>query len=274
MKLIPTQCKSVIRSVKHTGTPYDFDTNIYRGCMHGCVYCYAMYSHSYLDDSNFFDHIYYKENFCEILEKEISSPKWKKETINFGSVSDSYQPAEKELKIMRDVLKLMIKYQQPINISTKSTLILRDIDLIEELSKIADVQIECSVTCVDERIRKILEPYSSPSVERMKVLQLLKEKTHAHVHVLMMPIVPYMNDSYENIEAIYKLASQIGVETICPGTMYLRGKTRTYFLNYIKEYNYELYKKLYKLYSDKQMKQEYKTQLYKNINQLRKQYHL
>ncbi len=145
MQLIPTTCKSVIRSVKHKMTPYDYDANIYRGCSHGCVYCYAMYSHTYLEDQDFFNHIYYKENFCEILEKELSSPKWKKEIINFGSVSDSYQPAEKKLEIMRDVLKLMIKYKNPINISTKSKLILRDIDLIEELSLVAEVQIECSI---------------------------------------------------------------------------------------------------------------------------------
>lgn len=229
MKLIPIQCKSVIRNVKDKMTPYDYDANIYRGCSHGCIYCYAIYSHKYLDDGQFFENIYYKENFCEILEKEISSPKWKKETINFGSVSDSYQAAEKKLEIMRDVLKLMIKYKNPINISTKSKLILRDIDLIEELSKVTDVQIECSITCADEKVRKILEPYSSPSVERMKVLQILKEKTHAHVHILMMPIVPYMNDSYNNLKAIYELGSKIGVESIVVGTMYLRGKKNHIF---------------------------------------------
>ena len=120
---------------------YQHDVNIYRGCEHGCLYCYALYSHDYLEDEKFYDHIYYKENIVEILEKEISKKSWQKKIINFGSVSDSYQPCEKKLELMRDVLKLMIKYQNPVNISTKSTLILRDLDLINELSKVAMVNI-------------------------------------------------------------------------------------------------------------------------------------
>jgi DNA repair photolyase len=274
MKYIPIQCKSVIRNVKDKMTPYNYDANIYRGCAHGCIYCYALYSHDYLNDKKFYDHIYYKENFCEVLEKEISSPRWKKEMINFGSISDSYQPAEKELKIMRDVLKLMIKYKNPISIATKSKLILRDLDLIEELSLIAEVQISCTITCADERIQKILEPHASSSLERMKTLQIIKQKTHASTHILLMPVVPYMNDSYANLEAIYKLASQIGVEDIYCGALYLRGKTKPYFLNHIKAYDEDIYKKISSIYYHKDLKKAYKQQLYQKVDQLKKQYNL
>lgn len=273
MEYIPIQCKSAIRKV-HGGMPYQHDVNIYRGCEHGCLYCYALYSHDYLEDKKFYDHIYYKENIVEILEKEISKKSWQKKIINFGSVSDSYQPCEKKLELMRDVLKLMIKYQNPVNISTKSTLILRDLDLINELSKVAMVNITCTITCADEAIQKIIEPNAASSVERMKVLQLIKQKTDASVGILMMPIIPYMTDSVENFEAIYKLAQNIGLDYIVPGTLYLRGKTRPYFLNSIRQYDENMYCKLTKLYSQKDALKEYKKGIYQRLNQVRKVYHL
>ncbi len=106
----------------------------------------------------------------------------------------------------------------------------------------------------------------------MKTLQIIKQKTHAHVSVLMMPIVPYMNDSYDNLKAIYDISSRIGVEAIIPGTMYLRGKTKTYFLNYMKNYDDDLYQQLSLFYSNKEVKYAYKKELYQKINLLRKEY--
>lgn len=273
MEYIPIQCKSAIRKVRG-GMPYQHDVNIYRGCEHGCLYCYALYSHDYLDDEKFYDHIYYKENIVEVLEKEISKPSWQKNIINFGSVSDSYQPCEKELELMRDVLKLMIRYQNPVNISTKSTLILRDIDLLAELSKVADVNLTCTVTCADESIQRIIEPRAATSLERMKVLQILKQKTNASVGILMMPIIPYITDSYENIEAIYKLAQQIDLDYIVPGTLYLRGKTKPYFLNSIRQYDENLYWKLKHLYPKGSCLKDYKKEIYQSLNQIRKKYDL
>lgn len=273
MEYIPIQCKSAIRKVRG-GMPYQHDVNIYRGCEHGCLYCYALYSHDYLDDEKFYDHIYYKENIVEVLEKEISKPSWQKNIINFGSVSDSYQSCEKDLLLMREVLKLMIRYQNPVNISTKSTLILRDLDLLSELSKVADVNITCTITCADETIQRIIEPHAATSLERMKVLQILKQKTNASVGILMMPIIPYITDSYENMEAIYKLAQQIDLDYVVPGTLYLRGKTKPYFLNSIRQYDENLYWKLKQLYSKGSCSKEYKKVIYQNLNLVRKKYNL
>lgn len=273
MEYIAIQCKSAIRKVRG-GMPYRHDVNIYRGCEHGCLYCYALYSHDYLDDEKFYDHIYYKENIVDVLEKEISKKSWNKDIINFGSVSDSYQPCEKELCLMREVLKLMIRYQNPINISTKSTLILRDLDLLAELSKVAAVNITCSVTCADETIQKIIEPHASTSLERMKVLQIIKQKTNASVGILMMPIIPYITDSYENMEAIYQLAKQIGLDYVVPGTLYLRGKTKPYFLNSIRQYDENLYWKLKQLYPKGSCLKEYKIDIYKRLKTIRKEYQL
>ncbi|WP_330656079.1 SPL family radical SAM protein [Alkaliphilus flagellatus] len=105
--------------------PYSWDLNIYRGCEHGCKYCYAMYSHQYLGSKDYFGNIFIKTNIVQKLEEQLSSSSWKREIINIGGVTDSYQPIEEEYKIMPKILKLLIKYKTPAIISTKSDLILR-----------------------------------------------------------------------------------------------------------------------------------------------------
>lgn len=95
--------------------PCAWDLNIYRGCEHGCRYCYALYSHDYLNDSDrrFFDRVYYKSNIAQVLEKELSAKSWKHEAVNIGGVTDSYQPLEEQLQIMPEILKVLIKHKTP-----------------------------------------------------------------------------------------------------------------------------------------------------------------
>ena len=101
-------CKSALNKI-NSFLPYHYDLNIYRGCEHHCVYCFAKYSHRYLEDDNFFDHIYIKENIVEELAKKLSSKSWKRDVINLGGVTDSYQPIEKEKQLMPKILKLLTK---------------------------------------------------------------------------------------------------------------------------------------------------------------------
>lgn len=270
MEYIELESKSALNKLKRS-IPYSWDLNIYRGCEHGCKYCYAIYSHDYLSDGNFFDKVYYKKNIIEQLERELSSPDWKMEIVNIGGVTDSYQPIEKELKLMREVLKLMIKYKTPVIISTKSDLILRDIDLINELSNITYVNVACTITTMDESIRKKLEPNGSTSIKRFEVLKEFK-KTNASIGVHIMPIIPYLTDSTENLYEIYRLSSEINVDYVLPGTLYLRGKTKPFFLNFLKEEYTEVYEKLILLYKTGGAPAFYKDELYKNVNEIKSKY--
>lgn len=272
MKIKEIECTTALHKIKRK-LPFSYELNIYRGCHHGCIYCYAIYSHDYLNDGNFFDTIYYKKNILENLEKELSSPKWKHEVISIGGVTDSYQPIEAKLKLMPEILKLMIKYKTPIIISTKSSLILRDIDLINELSKITYVNIAFTVTTMDEKVRKVIEPFASPSITRLKVLKKFKE-TNASVAVHIMPIIPYLTDNYENINEIYKIASEINVDYVLPGTLYLRGKTKPYFLNSIRNYDRKVWMNLLELYQNGRLAKEYKDELYKMINEIKEKYQI
>lgn len=272
MKYIGLDNKSALNRLRRK-IPYGWDLNIYRGCEHGCKYCYAMYSHDYLNDGNFFDAVYYKKNILETLEKELSSPNWKREVVNIGGVTDSYQPIEKELKIMPEVLKLMIKHRTPVIISTKSDLVLRDIDLIDELSKITYVNIAFTVTTMDENIREKLEPNASTSIKRFEALRQLR-RTNASLGIHLMPIIPYLTDSYENLESIYKLAAEVKVDYVLPGTLYLRGKTKPYFLDFINKYDISIYNKIKQLYLKGGAGIEYKDALYKKVNEIKTRYNI
>lgn len=272
MQYIELNAKSAMHKLKRK-IPYGWDLNIYRGCEHGCKYCFAMYSHDYLEDGNYFDTVYYKKEILTYLEKELSSPSWKREVVNIGGVTDSYQPIEKDLEIMRGVLKLMIQYKTPIIISTKSDLILRDLDLLGELSKITYVNVAFTITTVDEDLRKHLEPTGSPSLDRFKALKECK-KNNVNTGIHIMPVIPYLTDNRKNLETIYAYASRIGVDYVLPGTLYLKGKTKPYFMNFIKEYNPDIYEKINILYKKGGAGKEYKDGLYAYINMLKGKYHV
>ncbi|UNC92260.1 SPL family radical SAM protein [Candidatus Contubernalis alkaliaceticus] len=251
--------------------PYGWDLNIYRGCEHGCTYCFARYTQKYLNSEDFFGEVFVKTNIVEVLERTLSSHKWKGEVINIGGITDSYQPCEEKYRLMPEILKLMIKYKTPVIISSKSDLILRDYHLIDQLSRITYVNIAQSIITLDENLRKAVEPGSSPVENRFNVLKEFK-KTRASIGLHMMPILPYLTDSRENLEFIIKKAGDIGVDYMLPGTLYLRGTTKPAFMSFLESNFSEVYPRYKKLYSRGSAGKEYKNSLYKNVNEFRKIY--
>ncbi len=253
--------------------PYGWDLNIYRGCQHGCCYCYATYSHGYLNSGEFSREIFIKTNIAEELERELNSPSWKGEVINIGGVTDSYQPAEEKLRLMPQILKLLIKYKNPAIISTKSSLVLRDYDLIDQLSRITYINIATTITTIDESIRRKIEPGASSTAMRFAVLREFR-KTNASIGLHLMPIIPYITDSEQNFDSMFSRAKECGVDYLLPGTLYLRGNIRTTFFEFLgSEYpeKYDLYSALYKTGG---ANKEYKNELYLKVNRLRKKYGL
>ncbi|WBW99006.1 SPL family radical SAM protein [Oceanirhabdus sp. W0125-5] len=272
MKYKEITCEKALNKLKRR-VPYSWDLNIYRGCEHGCKYCYAMYSHRYMDSNDYFHDIYVKTNIIEQLERQLSSTRWKKEIINIGGVTDSYQPAEEQYKFMPEILKLLIKYKTPAIISTKSDLILRDYDLIDKLSRITYVNVAATITTMDEKLRKLIEPKGAVSNNRFEMLKAFR-KTNASVGLHLMPIIPYLTDSYENIDSLFSRARECDVHYVLPGVLYLRGETRKVFFNFIKTQFPNLYNDLLALYKTGGANKEYKDQLYKMVNELRDKYSL
>lgn len=266
------QAKSALHRLKRK-IPYSWDLNIYRGCEHGCRYCYALYSHTYLDSADYFSEIFVKTNIVDLLEQELRSEKWKGDVVNIGGVTDSYQPAEAHYRLMPEILKLLIKYKTPAIISTKSSLVLRDYDLIDRLSKITYINIAATVTVMDNSIRAALEPGSADSAERFQVLKAFR-KTNASIGLHVMPIVPFITDTEENFEHMFALARDCGVDYVLPGTLYLKGDTRRHFFHFLQTHypqHVESYRALYKTGG---AAKAYKTGLYDMVNRLRDKYRL
>lgn len=267
-------CQKAFRKLKRHIGPYMYDMNIYRGCAHQCSYCYAIYSQRYLEQDDFYHDIYYKGNIVEQLEKQLASPRWTKEIICLGTVCDSYQPVEKELGIMRDVLKLFIKYRNPIIISTKSDLLLRDIDLIKELSSLTFVNIAATITTMDETLASIVEPGAVSPARRATMLKRMKEETQASCGIHISPIMPYLNDDEASFTALLKTANLVGVDYVMSGMLNLIGDTRKSYFQMLHQHFPDLVKPYMQLYPNGRIQPAYKQSVYSRYIPLVKQYHI
>jgi len=274
-------CKSACIKTKRK-MPYKWDLNIYRGCGHRCKYCYALYSHKYLENNynkpetsdKFFDNIYVKTNIAEELDKQLAKPSWKKDIIAIGTVTDSYQSIEKEYELMPEILKVLIKHKNPAIISTKSKLILRDLDLINELSQLTYINIAGTVTSMDDEINLSLEPNAPISNDRIAMLKKLRKETNASTGLHFMPIVPYLTDSYENIDAIFKNMELANVHYTILGPLNLYGQTRRFFFDFLKEDFPYVYKDMISLYKTGRLDKPYKRELFKKINKIKSKYNI
>lgn len=271
LKYREINCKSALNKIDNE-YGFCYDLNIYRGCLHKCYYCFAVYSHKYINSKDFFGEIFVKKNIAEVLEKELSSRNWNRDIINLGSVTDNYQEAEKDYKLMRDVLKLLIRYKTPMCISTKSDLILRDFDLIDELSSIVPVRIASTITTLDEKLSSLIEPNVISPEKRFNMLREFK-KTKAIVAVHAMPVMPFITE--DSIEDIFKKVKEYGIDYCATDALKLRGECRKIYLNFVRQVFPEHYKKYLYIYgSDGILKDEYREKLYKKIKTLEEKYNI
>ena len=211
------------------GTLYNM--NLYRGCNHGCIYCDSR-SECYKIEE--FDKVKGKENEIEILNKELAS-KRQKGAIGIGAMSDTYNPLEKTYEITRKALELINQYGFGVGMATKSDLILRDIDLLKKINENNDVIIQITITCADDELAKKIEPYASSSSERFGIIKELTDNG-IFTGILLMPILPFINDTEDNIINIVKKARDSGAKFIYASMgMTLREGQRDYYYKRIDE---------------------------------------
>lgn len=204
------------------GVKYIF--NIYRGCEHQCIYCDSRSECYRIED---FNDLIVKVNSIELLNKQLAS-KRKKGLIGTGSMGDPYTMSEKKYKLTRKALKLISDFNSPIHITTKSNLILRDIDILEEINKIY-ASVSMTITTTDEELARKVEPYAPLPMDRLKALGILSE-IGICTSITMMPILPFIEDNEENIIDIVNKASFYGVKHIVPWLgMSLRDRQRAYY---------------------------------------------
>ncbi len=271
----PTR-EMVVKSALHyhvNEMPCNWDLNIYRGCGHGCRYCFAQYSHDYLGAGNFFMEIYAKTNVAGVLDRELSRRKWKHARINLSGVTDAYQPAEADRKIMPGVWEVLIRHRNPVVITTKSGLILRDLDLIGKLAGLTSVYVSSSITILDDELQKILEPGASSAITRFGVLDQCR-KAGCITNVMLTPVLPLINDSPANFEGIYALASKVKVSGLSAWPLNLRGNTKQKFFNFLEAAFPEFLPAYRRLYWKSEVDHDYWNKITKMKDSLRKKYNI
>ena len=187
--------------------------NPYQGCEHGCIYCFARPTHAYLGLSpgaDFESKIFAKPNAAELLRRELSSPKYIPKVIAIGTNTDPYQPVERRLRIMRSILEVLYEFRHPVGIVTKSTLILRDLDILAPMAELGLAKVALSVTTLDRKLAREMEPRASTPPRR---LQAIRELTEAGVPAGLMfaPVIPALND--EELESVLGEAAQVGAKS-------------------------------------------------------------
>ncbi len=253
--------------------PTHWDLNPYRGCSIGCKYCFAQYSHKYLGLDDFFKDILIKTNVSESLGKKLGKKNWNNEQIKIGGITDLYQHLEKRYKLMPKVYEIIKKHKTPVFIQTKSTLILRDFEIIQELSKITSVDIATSITTFDESIRKVIEPGASTTLERIEMLAKFKGISRSTT-LGFMPIIPLLSDTDENLETTFSLAKEYGIDNVVTSFLFLRGDVKSKFMALIEQHFPEIYTGFSKLYATSTVDPNYKQNINLKIKKLRDKYQL
>jgi DNA repair photolyase len=208
--VLPDKAKSVISSNDSPDVGFDLSINPYRGCSHGCVYCFARPSHSFMGLSpglDFETKLFYKENAAQLLEAELAKRNYVCKTIALGINTDGYQPLEKRLQVTRSVLAVLARCRHPVTIVTKSALVLRDIDLLADLAKDRLVSVSISITSLEDEVKRTLEPRTASPLARLRVVRQLAE-AGVPVGVLVAPVIPAITD--HEMEDILAAAKEAG----------------------------------------------------------------
>ena len=206
----PDPTRTLISRNASPDIPFSQSINPYKGCEHGCIYCYARPSHAYLNLSpglDFETKLFYKADAAELLDKELRKPGYRVSSFMLGANTDPYQPVEKKLMVTRSILEVVQRFHHPVAIITKSTLVTRDLDILSELAKERLVSVMVSITTLDDGLKRSLEPRTASPQGRLRTVETLA-KAGVPVGVMTAPIIPMINDA--EMERILELAAGAG----------------------------------------------------------------
>jgi DNA repair photolyase len=190
------RAKSIVTTNQSPDISFNQSINPYRGCEHGCVYCYARPTHAFVGLSaglDFETKLFAKVNATDLLERELANPKYQPKTIALGTNTDPYQPIERQYRITRRVLEVLDRANHPVGIVTKSALVLRDIDILSSMARRGLAKVALSVTTLDRRLARAMEPRASTPAKRLEALERLSA-AGIPTAVMVAPIIPALND--------------------------------------------------------------------------------
>ncbi len=235
-ELLRDTSRSVIAYNDSPDVGFDASVNPYRGCEHGCVYCYARPFHEYLGFSaglDFESRILVKEEAPELLRRELSAAKWKPQTLAMSGVTDCYQPAERRLEITRRCLAVLADFRNPVAVITKNELVTRDIDILQELAAHQAAMVMLSITTLDGEVARVMEPRASHPRDRLKAIERLAA-AGIPVGVNVAPVVPAITD--HEMPRILEAAANAGATRAGYVVMRLPGAVAGLFERWLEEH--------------------------------------
>jgi len=228
--------KSIISYNDSPDIGFETSLNPYRGCEHGCVYCYARPTHEYFglsSGSDFEAIIFVKTDAPLLLRKELAHPKWKPQVIVMSGVTDCYQPFERKFQITRQCLQVLLDFQNPVGIITKNKLVTRDIDIFKSMARYHGVCVTVSITTLDPNLARVMEPRASTPANRLKTIEELA-RAGIPVTVNVAPIVPGLTD--HEIPGILKAAAEVGAQAAGYTILRLPYAVKDIFERWLTEY--------------------------------------
>jgi DNA repair photolyase len=226
-------CRSALNPVK--GMPFNWTLNPYRGCTHGCHYCFARRYQTQFElgpGDDFSSLIFVKTNFADVLRRELDKPSWTRQQVALGTATDPYQPIEGHYKLTRRTLEALVAARTPVGLITKGPMVVRDKDLLAELSRVAGCTVCVSVPTVDEDAWRALEPGTAHPLQRLRAVKTLRE-AGVKAGVLMMPVVPGFTTQPSKLEKTIKAIADHDAAFLGANVMYLKGGTKDHFMGFL-----------------------------------------
>jgi len=267
-------CRSALNRVK--GMPFEWTLNPYRGCTHGCHYCYARRYQTQFElgsDDEFASIIFVKVNFVEVLRRELRRPSWTKEHIAFGTATDCYQPIEGHYKLTRRSLEALCEFANPVGVITKGPMVVRDADVLRDIGRRADCTVCVSVPTVDEDAWRALEPGTAHPLQRLRAVRELVD-AGIRAGVLMNPIVPGISSKPAIIERTVKAIADHGAQFVGCNVLFLEGGTRDHFMKFLGQEFPHLIDGYQQLYAGKYAPKAYRAEVRQVVGLLRAKYGL
>jgi DNA repair photolyase len=212
-EILRDSARTIIARNNSPDISFDRSINPYKGCEHGCIYCFARPTHAYMGLSpgaDFESRIFAKPNAAELLARELSARSYVPKTIAMGTNTDPYQPIEKQLLITRSILSVLRDFNHPVGIVTKSALILRDLDIIGPMAEKGLAKVALSVTTLDRKLARVMEPRAATPQRRLEAIRILS-KSGVPTGVMFAPAIPALND--DELEAVLTAAAEAGAQT-------------------------------------------------------------
>jgi DNA repair photolyase len=244
-------CKTALNRV--SGMPFNWSLNPYMGCVHRCTFCYVRAFELRADrpaDSRYGTSIRVKQNVAEVLARELRRRSWRGESIAIGAATDPYQPAEGRFRLTRACLEVLAKAENPFGLITRGPMVVRDVDVLSEAARHAEVSVTFSVPTLDEEVWRRTEPGTAPPRQRLRALSKLVEGG-VKASVGMAPILPGISDRPEQLAAVVRAAREAGACGIWANVLYLRPGTREHFLDCLAESWPELLPEYERLYDSR-----------------------